>query len=65
MKMKTRTDITALDNATLTERLDAMQESTRDAFSDRLRSARAAFEARLVQHVEHRLTQALDAVMRE
>lgn len=58
-------DIVTLKNATLAERLVAVQESTRDAHAESVRATRFAFEQRLVEHVAHRLTQTLDAVMGE
>lgn len=63
--MTRTTDIVTLKNATLAERLSLMQESTRDTLTDHLRATRFAFEQRLVEHVAHRLTQTLDAVMGE
>jgi DNA-binding GntR family transcriptional regulator len=61
--VENRSDRSLAPLRTLLERLEAAQESTRDAHVDEIRRARSAFEQRLAQAVAYRLTQALDAIV--
>ena len=47
---------------TLLEKLENVQASTHDVHAEAIREARLAFEARLVQAVAYKLTQALDVI---
>lgn len=46
----------------LEDRIDAIQDATREHHTKTLQSARSAFEARLTQAVAFRIDQTLDAI---
>jgi hypothetical protein len=47
----------------LQARLDAVQVASEEGFGDRLAEIRERIETRIAEHIEHRVTQALDAVL--